>query len=76
MTDFVSNTDCKTCGMSLKPKAHHPYAACLMFRLDGATVDANMKGIFEYARSALGNGLTIEETMDDISLTVRKDQES
>lgn len=26
------NSSCAACGMSVKPRAYHPYAACLMFR--------------------------------------------
>lgn len=56
MNDVVlmadSNHDCIACGMSVKPRAYHPYAACLMFRAchDGNVVDANLQAVVEYGR--------------------------
>lgn len=56
MTDVVrtaeDNHDCAACGMSVKPGAFHPYAACLMFRAchDGNVVDANLQAVVEYGR--------------------------
>ena len=41
---------CAACGMSVKPRAYHPHAACLMFRAchDGNVVDANLQAVVEY----------------------------
>ncbi len=46
------NHTCIACGMSVKPRAYHPYAACLMFRAcqDGNIVDANLQAVIEYGR--------------------------